>query len=161
MFSGEHQVEAILQSRPPHLLPPGYADWDDLLRRCAQRVAANLGKQPGGLAARRWGEVTTTHIAHPLSGAIPLLGRLIDMPAEALPGDSNMPRVQSATFGASERFSVQPGHEETGYVHMPGGQSGNPLSPFYGAGHEDWAQGKPTPFLPGATKYKLIFSPKG
>ena len=24
---------------------------------------------------------------------------------------------------------------------MPGGQSDNPLSPFYGAGHEDWAQG--------------------
>jgi penicillin amidase len=83
------------------------------------------------------------------------------MPSEELRGDSNMPRVQGATFGASERFGVQPGHEETGYFHMPGGQSGNPLSPFYGAGHADWAQGKLTPFLPGDTRYKLIFSPKG
>jgi len=160
-FQGEHQVEAILAQKPPYLLPPGYADWDDLLRQCAQRVATKLGAQPGGLAARRWGEVTKTHIDHPLSAALPLLGRLIDMPSEELPGDANMPRVQGATFGASERFGVQPGHEESGYFHMPGGQSGNPLSPFYGAGHEDWAQGKPTPFLPGATKYKLILSPKG
>ena len=95
------------------------------------------------------------------SAAVPLLGKLIDMPAEPLPGDSNMPRVQGATFGASERFGVQPGHEDSGYFHMPGGQSGNPLSPFYGAGHEDWAQGRPTPFLPGDAKYKLVFLPKG
>lgn len=159
-FQSEHQVEAILQGRPPYLLPPGYADWDDLLRQCAQRVAAKLGALPGGLAARNWGEVTTTHIAHPLSAAVPLLDKLLDMPAEALPGDSNMPRVQGATFGASERFGVQPGHEESGYFHMPGGQSGNPLSPFYGAGHEDWAQGKPAPFLPGETKYTLTLSPQ-
>ena len=160
-FQSEHQVEAILQGRPLYLLPPGYADWDDLLRQCAQRVAAKLDAQPGGLAARNWGEVTKTNITHPLSAAVPLLGKLIDMPSETLPGDSNMPRVQGATFGASERFGVQPGHEESGYFHMPGGQSGNPLSPFYGVGHEDWAQGKPTPFLPDATKYKFVFFPKG
>ena len=159
-YQGEHQVDAILQARPVYLLPPGYADWDDLLRQCAQRVAAKLGVLPGGLAARTWGEVTATHIAHPLSAAVPLLGRLTDMPSEPLPGDSNMPRVQGATFGASERFGVEPGHEENGYFHMPGGQSGNPLSPFYGAGHEDWAQGKPTPFLPGDTKYTLRISPQ-
>jgi penicillin amidase len=160
-YQSEHQIEAILAQKPAHLLPPGYADWDTLLRQCAQRVAAKLGAQPGGLEARTWGEVTTTNIAHPLSAAVPLLGKLIDMPAEPLPGDSNMPRVQGATFGASERFGVQPGHEESGYFHMPGGQSGNPLSPFYGAGHEDWAQGKPAPFLPGEPKYKLVISPKG
>ncbi|MBS0590174.1 MAG: penicillin acylase family protein [Proteobacteria bacterium] len=154
-LQGEHQVEAILAARPPYLLPPGYADWDDLLRQCAQRVAAKFAARPGGLAARTWGEVTATHIDHPLSAAVPLLGKFIDMPSERLPGDANMPRVQGAAFGASERFGVQPGHEENGYFHMPGGQSGNPLSPFYGAGHEDWAQGKPTPFLPGETKYRL------
>ena len=123
-------------------------------------MAAKLGVLPGGLAARTWGEVTATHIAHPLSAAVPLLGRLTDMPSEPLPGDSNMPRVQGATFGASERFGVEPGPEENGYFHMPGGQIGNPLSPFYGVGHEDWAQGKPTPFLPGDTKYTLRISPQ-
>ena len=50
-----------------------------------------------------------------------------------------MPRVQDGAFGASERFAVSPGHEDQGYFHMPGGQSGHPLSPYYRAGFMDWA----------------------
>ena len=161
LSQGENLVGEILARRPANLLPPGYATWDDLLLKCAERANKKLSALPGGLGARTWGEVNTMRIRHPLSAAIPGMGWLLDMPADQLPGDSNMPRVQGATFGASERFVVQPGHEETGIFHMPGGQSGNPLSPFYGAGHEDWAHGKPTPFLPGETKYTLVLSPKG
>ena len=153
---GEILADAILLQRPAHLLPPGYDSWDDLLRKCAERVAARLGKQSGGLAARTWGESDATRIRHALSSSLPGFSWLLDMPSEGLPGDANMPRVQGATFGASERFAVEPGHEEYGYFHMPGGQSDNPLSPFYGAGHEDWAHGRATPFLPGATKYTLV-----
>jgi penicillin amidase len=43
---------------------------------------------------------------------------------------------------------------------MPGGQSGHPLSPFWGAGHADWVQHKPTPFLPGKTEFSLVLKPK-
>ena len=50
---------------------------------------------------------------------------------------------------------MAPGHEESGLFHMPGGQSGHPLSPFYGSGHDDWAEGRATPFLPGPTVYQL------
>ncbi|MDR3385694.1 MAG: penicillin acylase family protein [Rudaea sp.] len=153
-------VDAILLQRPAHLLPPGYDNWDDLLRKCAERVAKRLAGEPGGLAAKTWGASDTTRIRHPLSAALPGLGWLLDMPGEQLPGDSNMPRVQGASFGASERFAVEPGHEEYGYFHMPGGQSDNPLSPFYGAGHEDWAQGKATPFMPGMPKYTLVLEPR-
>jgi penicillin amidase len=42
---------------------------------------------------------------------------------------------------------------------MAGGQSGHPLSPYYGAGHQDWAEGKPTPFLPGPAQHTLRFAP--
>lgn len=160
LAQAETLVDAILAQRPAHLLPPGYTNWDDLMRKCAERVAQRLGAQSGGLAAQTWGESDATHIRHPLSGALPGLGLLLDMPSEYLPGDSNMPRVQGASFGASERFAVEPGHEEYGYFHMPGGQSDNPLSPFYGAGHEDWAQGKAAPFLPGAAKYTLTLQPQ-
>ncbi len=151
-------VDTILIHQPANLLSPGYSSWNDLLQKCAERVAQKLGGEPGGLA-RTWGEVNTTHINHPLSDALPGLGWLLDMPRRQLPGDSNMPRVQASDFGASERFAVEPGHEEYGYFHMPGGQSDNPLSPFYGAGDADWARGKPTPFLPGETKYTLTLDP--
>jgi penicillin amidase len=156
----ETLVDDILVHRPANLLPPGYQNWDDLLQACAERVARKLGAQPGGLAARTWGETNTTRIRHPLSAALPGLGWLLDMPRRQLPGDVNMPRVQAPEFGASERFAVEPGHEEYGYFHMPSGQSDNPLSPFYGAGDAAWAAGKAMPFLPGATKYTLDLTPR-
>jgi penicillin amidase len=82
------------------------------------------------------------------------------MPFEPLAGDVAMPRVQAPDFGASERMVVAPGHEADGIIHMPGGQSGHLLSPFWGAGHEDWVQGRATPFLPGESRYTLKMQPE-
>ncbi len=160
LSQAEAIVDAIIAKRPENLLPPGYTDWNDLLSKCAERVVKKLDTQPGGLAARTWGEANATRIRHALSKSLPGMGWLLDMPQRELPGDSNMPRVQAPDFGASERFAVEPGFEQYGYFHMPGGQSDNPLSPFYGAGDDDWAQGKATPFLPGAAKYSFILKPK-
>jgi len=70
-----------------------------------------------------------------------------------------MPRVQGADFGASERFAVSPGREHEGYFHMPGGQSGHPLSPHYRDGHSAWARGERTPFLPGPAQHRLTLRP--
>jgi penicillin amidase len=155
-----HQAEGVvwrlIEARPLHLLPHPHASWDALLASAARRVFDELDAQPGGLAARRWGERNTSAIRHPLSRALPVLAWLLDMPARALPGDTAMPRVQGPSFGASQRFAVAPGHEDKGYFHMPGGQSGHPLSPYYGAGHEDWELGTPTPFLPGAAQQTLL-----
>ncbi|HLS05844.1 MAG TPA: penicillin acylase family protein, partial [Wenzhouxiangella sp.] len=60
---------------------------------------------------------------------------------------------------ASQRMVVAPGNEAAGIIHMPGGQSGHPLSPFWGAGHSDWAEGRPSPFLPGYAKHELRLVP--
>jgi penicillin amidase len=64
---------------------------------------------------------------HPISAALPVLARYLDMPAEPLPGDWSTPRVQSPRFGASERLAFRRAMTE-GYLHMPGGQSGHPLA---------------------------------
>ena len=47
---------------------------------------------------------------------------------------------------------VSPGREADGIMHMPTGQSGHPLSPFYANSHAAWAKGEPTPFLPGPSR---------
>ncbi|MDN5882306.1 MAG: penicillin acylase family protein, partial [Nitrosospira sp.] len=152
----EHAVWTLIEHRPPHLLPPGYTDWEDLLGTCARRVAEQMRNEPGGIAARSWGERNTARIRHSFSAALPgFIANWLDMPDDALPGDNNMPRVQSPAFGASERFAVAPGDEEHGYFEMPGGQSGHPLSPYYGSGHTGWVAGKPTPFLPGPPEQTL------
>jgi penicillin amidase len=44
-------------------------------------------------------------------------------------------------------------------MHMPGGQSGHPLSEFYRAGHEAWVHGEPLPFLPGPPQHTLKLLP--
>ena len=44
-----------------------------------------------------------------------------------------------------------PGHLEDALLQTPGGQSGDPFSPHYTDLHQAWAQGAPTPLLPGET----------
>lgn len=150
----------LVTERPAHLLPPTYPSWDALLADAARQLDTDLGAQGPDLAQRTWGERNTAAICHPISRALPALARRwLCMPADALPGDRDMPRVQGPAFGASQRMVVAPGHEADGLVHMPGGQSGHPLSPFWGAGHDDWVKGRPTPFLPGRTVYRLELTP--
>jgi penicillin G amidase len=158
--NSEAAVWAMVTQRPPNLLDPKYPTWDALLLDAAHAVVSDLAKQPRGLAAQTWGKRNVAAIRHPLAAALPaFLGRWLNMPRDELPGDHDMPRVQSPSFGASERFAIMPGHEERSYLHMPGGQTDNPLSPYYGAGHEAWVQGRATPLLPGPTHYRLTLRP--
>jgi penicillin amidase len=147
----EGAVWALLTTQPPHLLDPSYESWRDLILAAIDRTAEQLTRDGRALADRTWGEANTLAIQHPLSRAIPYIGSWLDMPAIPMPGDSNMPRVQTSTSGASERLTVSPGHESDGYFHMATGQSGNPRSPHYRDGHDAWVRGEATPFLPGPT----------
>jgi penicillin amidase len=155
----EGPVWALVTERPAHLLDPRYPSWDALLLDALDDVLEELTKGGRPLAGRTWGERNTTLIRHPLSRAVPRLGGFLDMPREPLPGDSHMPRFQSPSAGASERFAVSPGREELGYFHMPCGQSGHPLSPHYADGHAAWAKGEKTPFLPGPAVNVLTLVP--
>lgn len=162
-FWGERQetpVWAVLQARPEHLLDSKFASYDALLVEAVEGVLADLERQNLKPADATWGRRNTVRIVHPISRAVPRLGRWLDLPAMALAGDSNMTRVQGQAFGCSERMVVSPGHEESGYFHMPGGQSGHFLSPFYRAGHEAWERVEPSPLLPGPTRYRLLLEPK-
>jgi penicillin amidase len=155
----EGVVWPLLEQRPVHLLSRRYATWDALLEDAAKEVRDDLADQ-GPLAERRWGERNTAKICHPLANALPaFLKPKLCMPGEPLAGDGAMPRVQGPAFGASERMVVSPGHEADGIIHMPGGQSGHPMSPFWGAGHDDWVHGRPTPFLPGDAMHTLTLRP--
>ncbi len=146
----------LLTDRPAHLLNPLYQSWD---AQVLGAIDATIAEFDDDLARHPWGERNRSNIRHPLSGAIPVIGTLLNMRKEALHGATHMPRVQTPDFGASERFAVSPGREQEGYFHMPAGQSGHPLSPFYRAGHDAWVQGEPTPFLPGPPHHRLLLTP--
>jgi penicillin amidase len=157
--SFEGPLWRLVQARPPHMLANAYASWNALFAE-AWIAAARIPRQCADLASCTWGRVNAVRIAHPLSAAVPLLHAILDMPTAQLPGGhDDMPRIQGPNFGASERFSVSPGHEQDAYLHMPGGESGHPLSPFYRTGFDAWAQGRPTPLLPGPAMHELVLMP--
>jgi penicillin amidase len=158
-----HQAEGLVWrlviERPAHLLAPSEGSWERLLLGALDEVLDALPGRGHALAERTWGERNTAAIRHPLSGAVPGLSRLLDLPEEPLAGDTHMPRVQSPDFGASERMVVSPGREAEGILETPGGQSGHPRSPFYRAGHAAWVRGEPSPFLPGPAVHTLMLQP--
>ncbi len=149
----------LIEADTQHFLPQGYAHWDDLMAQALHITLEELTQEDTALDTIVWGEVNRSEIQHPLSLALPALSPLLDPPAYPQAGDLNIPRVARPRFGASQRMVVAPCREEHGIMHMPGGQSGHPLSPFYLAGHEDWALDRPSPFLPGPDYAVMTLSP--
>ncbi|HWA25278.1 MAG TPA: penicillin acylase family protein [Lacunisphaera sp.] len=161
VFQYEDALWQLTHEKPARLLGSSYASWDALLLAAADDVLAEADKAGVPPARFTWGSYNTLHMRHPISRFLPgWLARCINMPADALPGGADMPRVQSPTAGASERLAVAPGHESEGLFHQPGGASGHPLSPYYRAGHDAWAKGEPTPLLPGPAQHMLQLQPK-
>ena len=148
----------LVHERPAHLLDPAFASWDAFLLAAVDRALATLAAQGPVLGARTWGEQNAADIAHPLSAAVPLLSRWLNMPRDPLPGDVYTPRVLAPRSGASERFVASPGHEASAILHMPGGQSGHPLSPHYADQQRAWLAGEPLPLLPGAAVHTLTLT---
>jgi len=151
----------LVSERPPGFRPPGGGDWRSFLLERVDATIADLVNECATLASCTYGSRRPVAVRHPLSRALslPLVPRLLDMPTVELAGDHHMPRVQDGNFGASERFAVSPGREDQGYLELPGGPSGHPLSPFYRSGFDDWAAGRPTPFLPGPAMHRLLLKP--
>jgi penicillin G amidase len=151
----------LVTAQPLHMLSQQYASWPEFLRAQVDDTIAELESSCVSLARCTWGAREVVHVRHPLSRALPWLSSLLDMPALELPGDHDMPRVQDgAVLGASERFAVSPGHESEGYLTIPGGQSGHPLSPYYRAGFMAWARGETLPLLPGPAQHTLTLAPR-
>lgn len=149
----------LVAQRPAHLLDPRYATWEDALLASFDAALDRLIRECGDIASCSWGQQNTLSMRHPLSSALPLAARWLDMPAAQVPGDSAMPRVAAPQFGASQRLVVAPGHEAQGLFQMPGGPVDHPLSPFYGAGHAAWVRGESQPLLPGASRHTLRLAP--
>ena len=158
-------LQALLQQKPLPALPDAahYRNWDAFilgqLQRGLQQVQA---RQPGvALMDLHWGKLNRIKQAHPFSKAMPILSDLLDMPSEALPGCAFCVRAAGPGFGASERLVVAPNHIEDAILHMPGGQSGQPLSPYYRDQQSYWLKGLPMALATGKPEHVLLLQPHG
>lgn len=152
----------LLREQPASWLPSEYASWQEFVIGTYVMATQSLMAQHSESHRYEdlaWGKVNTLHIQHPFSKQMPLLSRWLDMPKVAGFGDTFMPAVQRPNFGASQRFIVQPGLESQAILTIPGGQSGHPLSPYYRAGFDEYAEQAVTPLLPGAIQARLVLQP--
>ncbi|MCG9696118.1 penicillin acylase family protein [Shewanella sp. Isolate11] len=152
----------LLREQPRSWLPAEFASWQAfVIDSYLQSTQALLTKysSTNDYQDLAWGKVNTLAIQHPFSRQMPILSRFLDMPTVVGFGDTFMPAVQGRSFGASQRFIVQPGLEDRAILTVPGGQSGHPLSRFYRKGFDEYAAQKSTPLLPQAIEEKLTLRP--
>ncbi|TMO65847.1 penicillin acylase family protein [Pseudoalteromonas aurantia] len=149
----------LVNEQPAHLLNPHYDSWQALYADALIFLNNHFINTHGSLANAKWKDYNKVSIAHPVAGSLPLIGRFFNIPEYGADGDINMPLVQEQSFGASMRMGVTPGHEQSGFFHMPVGQASNPMSPYWMAGHKDWQEGAFSSFLPQETEYSLKLLP--
>jgi penicillin amidase len=156
-------LQQLVTAKLPELLPDKahYQDWEafllSVLLQAEAKVLAHHPADAEGSVA--WGAVNQVAVRHPFSSSLPLLQNWLDMPQVAMPGCVQCVRVSAPDHGASERMVVAPGHEGNGILHIPGGQSGQPLSPHYNDQQQAWAEGLVLPFETGVGLHRLEFVP--
>ncbi|MBE0366674.1 penicillin acylase family protein [Pseudoalteromonas aurantia] len=155
----EPAIWQLIEKQPDSWLNH-HDSWSVLQRQAYENAKQKLSDEFGpDLENWQWGTVNALQIKHPFSKQLPILSRFLDMPIQPAFGDTFMPAVQGPSFGASQRFIAQPGMLGNAIMTMAGGQSGHPLSPFYRAGFDDYAQGKATALLPGMLTHSLTIKP--
>ncbi len=158
-------LQALLKERSPELLlrltRNGYADWDTFIVSILDRVAVDLIEkhQVQSLDELTWAKVNVSDYVHTLSRGLPIVGFLLDMPRNPLPGCDFCVRVDAATMGATERLVVSPAHWKNGILQTPGGQSGHPLSSNYRDQYSFWLQGQPIHFVSEVVTNQLRLMP--
>ncbi|WP_018692701.1 penicillin acylase family protein [Algicola sagamiensis] len=156
----EEPLWQLVTKQPSSWLPAQFSSWENLIDQAIHDALEEIETNHGNWKTATWGDYNRSRISHPLASGIPVFGQFLNMPEVPMDGErSFMPMITQHGFGASQRMVVSPGNEDTGILQMPSSQSGHPLSPYYGVGHQDWLNQVPTPFLPGKKKYTLVLKP--
>lgn len=156
----EPAVWQLIKAQPTSWVNPQFTNWEQQLQGAFEQTLTQLTSRFGNnIQNWQWGKVNQLVIKHPFAKQKPILSKLLNMPTAPGFGDSYMPAVQKRSFGASQRFIVQPGHLKNAILTIPGGQSGHPLSEFYRAGFDEYVKGKHTPLLPQALMHQIEIAP--
>jgi len=145
-ISVEAPAWAILRERPAHLLASKFESWSDLILEAIDETVADAVSK--GWPA--WGDVNTLRLVHPFGKKLAtFFPSLASRPIRSSGALTDMPKIQTPQFGASQRMAVFPGREAAGFMQLPGGQSGHPASPHFLDLLDDWIAGRPTPLESG------------
>jgi penicillin G amidase len=156
-------LRQLLATQIPELNPDPdhFSNWSEFLLNAVEQSVRELEEDHPSVSVSEltWGQLNRVKMEHPLGGALPGLGYILNMPDEPASGCGQCIRVMQDGLGASQRLVVSPGHQHEGILHMPGGQSGHPLSPYYRDQQRYWSHGMPLPFLAGTPVHTLMLAP--
>ena len=131
------RLSSLLREQPPGWFPDGWpAEIDDALRSAYTDAVRRLGEPSDRW---QWGRARPAMLKHPM-GRVSLLAAIFNIGPFQCPGDGNTV-AQAGTFGEdplaapgvvpSLRMILDVGDWDRSLFSLPGGQSGNPLSPHY------------------------------
>ncbi len=145
-------------------LPPGFADYNDLIKSCdvSSRAALSDPKRFGPDEANwQWENVFRARFIHPLAAA-PLIGGQFLVEPKGVSGSGQTPNVGPFV---SMRHIASPGNWDATRFVIPLGQSGDPKSPNFRDQFEAWNTGAPAIFpftksaVESASKSTMTFQP--
>jgi penicillin amidase len=140
--------EEIVTHSPAQWLPSGYTTWDDFLAAVMKQGLADE-HAPADLKTWQYGQIRKIDLEHPLFGMIPWFKSWTGTGPQPRYGDSTTVDQMGASLGPSQRLTVDWSNLDDSTENIVYGQSGNPLSPWYG---DQW------PYWYGRATFKLPFT---
>ena len=140
--------EEIVMHANPDWLPIGYKNWDALLTEAVRRGMKD-GKAPDDLGQWTYGSWHVVDIEHPLSGFLPMIGRIAGTGAQPLSGDTTTVKQVGRDFGPSQRFTMDWSNIDGSAENIVLGESSDPYSPYFRDQWKDYY---------GGTTFALPFS---
>jgi penicillin amidase len=169
-----HRLVHLIVEQPEGWFASAAGGWPeelaDALAAAVRRLRERFGDEPTTWA---WGRIRPLALPHPLSRRKPL-DLIFNLGPFPWGGDSNT--IAQAGTGATNplsapgaiaslRMAVEPGAWDEARFVLPGGQSGNPLSPHYADMLPLWRRGEGVPMawseeaVAGATRRTLRLLP--
>jgi penicillin amidase len=144
--------EEIIMHGNADWLPPRYKNWDSVLTEAVRKGMESTKDHPAAPAdLSRWayGNWHVVDIEHPLSGFLPVVGRIAGTGPYPLSGDTTTVKQVGRSFGPSQRFTMDWGNIDGSTENIALGESGNPYSSYFRDQWNDYY---------GGTTFALPFS---
>jgi penicillin amidase len=139
-------LENIVRTQPDRWLPPGYANFDDLLTAAVENA---IKDGPANLKSWQYGDAFPVEINHPILSAIPGVRSWAAPGRNAQSGGTYTVKQVGRTFGPSERMTVDFANLDASTFNIVIGESGQIFSPYY---MDQW------PAWYGNTTFSLAYS---
>ncbi len=162
-FESSVALEKILQTKPQRWVPPGYANFDEVLAAAVEQAVA---EGPRNLAGWQWGQQFPVDVQHPIFGQVPVLKKFAGPGVQPQSGNGSLTvKAAGRNFGASERLTVDLSNLDSSTLNIVMGESGQIFSDHYMDQWTAWYTGKTFswPFSDGAVNaasaHKLSLEP--